>query len=246
MGIGNKTINFRARSKTEFDTHIRPYPAVKKLPKWFLDADPYEHHPVDFTAPDDGRVHVRHMISNATFKKCTPLLDGMSAGYIIPLFADVEVNSINDQADIWWKTKQDVFQIHGLSTSKITTPPGYNSRVFKYINCWIPQTPKGYSCLVVSPFGHNDLPFKAVPAIVDTDKSTLELIFPVWVKSDLDCIVEKGTPIVQIIPFKRDDWQSTFDYYEDGEYRGVIEEKNFNSTIVGHYIKNHWSKKTFK
>ena len=32
--------------------------------------------------------------------------------------------------------------------------------------------------------------------------------------------------MVQIIPFKRDDWESTFDYYENGEYRNIIEEKS--------------------
>jgi hypothetical protein len=55
-----------------------------------------------------------------------------------------------------------------------------------------------------------------------------------------------GTPMIQIIPFKRDDWSSTFDYYEDGEYHHVIEERNFNSTMIGHYLKNHHSRKKFK
>ncbi len=52
--------------------------------------------------------------------------------------------------------------------------------------------------------------------------------------------------MVQIIPFKRDDWESTFDYYEDEEYKNIIQEKNFNSKMVGHYLKNHHSKKKFK
>jgi hypothetical protein len=100
--------------------------------------------------------------------------------------------------------------------------------------------------LITSPFGYGDLPFKAVPAIVDTDSSTLELVFPMWIKTGLDGIVEKGTPLIQISPFKRDDWDSTFDYYQNGEYYDIIEEKNFNSTMVGHYLKNHHSKKKFK
>jgi hypothetical protein len=241
----SKIINFRARSKTEFEIQTKPYPAVKSLPKWFLDADPYEHHPTG-DAPNDGKVHVRNSVSNATFKKCPPLLDGMSSGYIIPLWADVEISNNGNGPFINWKTTHHIFEIHGSNTQKIQAPIGYSPQVFKYNNCWIPQTPKGYSCIVTSPFGYNDLPFKAVPAVIDTDRSTLELIFPVWVKDNFSGIVEKGTPIAQIIPFKRDDWESTFDYYEDDEYRNIIAEKNFNSTIVGHYIKNHWSKKKFK
>jgi len=241
----SKIINFKARSKTEFDIQLKPYPAVKGLPKWFLDEDPYVAHQSGGVA-DDGRVHVRNRASNATFKKCVPLLDGMSSGYIIPLWTDVEVVDDIENPSIYWKTQKDVFDMHGTDTKKISTPPGYHSQVFKYNNCWIPHTPKGYSCLIVSPIGHNDLPFRVVPAIVDTDSSKIELVFPLWVKKGVSSIVEKGTPIAQIIPFKRDNWESTFDYYEDEYYKNVIEERGFQSTIVGHYVKNHWSKKKFK
>lgn len=240
----SKNINFRARSKNEFEVQPKPYPAVKRLPKWFLDMEPYGK----FDGyPLDGKLHVRNRIANATFKKCVPLLDGMSAGYIIDLWADVIIENENEFGVpyIFWKTQNHIFEPHG-DVSEMTSPPGYSSLVFKYNNCWIPQTPKGYSCLITSPFGYSDLPFKAVPAIVDTDKSKFELVFPMWMKEGLSGVVEKGTPMIQIIPFKRDDWNSTFDYYENGEYYNVIQEKSFNSTIVGHYLKNSHSKKKFK
>jgi hypothetical protein len=239
----SKNINFRARSKTEFNTQPKPYPAVKQLPKWFTDAEPYENL---LGYPNDGKLHVRNRASNATFKKCVPLLDSLSSGYIIPLWADVIVERENNIPEIYWKTANNVFMIHGQSSREITAPTGYDQIVYKYNNCWIPQTPKGYSCLIISPLGHNDLPFRAIPAVVDTDRSTLELVFPMWIKSGFEGIVEKGTPLIQIIPFKRDDWESSFDYYEDGEYDNVISQKNFSSVIAGHYLKNHHSKKKFK
>jgi hypothetical protein len=239
----SKNINFRATSKTEFEVQLKPYPAIKKLPEWFMNELPYEQ---IFNAPDDNKFHVINRIANHTFKKCTPLFDALGAGYIVPLWADAMVERQGDGHLIFWKTKGDIFSIHGQSSRRIIAPVGYDQMVYKYHNCWIPQTPKGYSCLITSPFGYNDLAFKAIPAIVDTDKSTLELVFPMWIKTGFEGIVEKGTPMVQIIPFKRDDWHSTFDYYEDGEYKNIIEEKNFNSTMVGHYLKNHHSKKKFK
>ena len=242
----SKNINFKARSKAEFDIQIKPYPAVKSIPKWYLDSEPYLKNS-GFTEVNNDTTHVRNRELNHNFKKCTPLLDGMTAGYTIPLWSDVEVvNSNSDIPEIYWKTRTNIFEPHGYNTREIKPPPGYHPHVVKYLNCWIPQTPKGYSCLVVSPIGHNDLVFKAIPAIVDTDSSMLELVFPMWVKNDFNGIVEKGTPMAQIIPFKRDDWESTFDYYENGEYINVIEEKNFNTTLVGNYLKNHWSKKKFK
>ena len=239
----SKIINFRARSRTEFETQLKPYPAVKQLPKWFTDAKPYE----DIAGyPQDGKLHFRGTLANSTFKKCTPMLDSLSAGYIIPLWADVMIEQNGQGAEPYWKTLNNIFELHGESSRQIPAPAGYDQVVYKFRNCWIPQTPKGYSCLIVSPVGYNDLPFKAIPAVVDTDKSTLELVFPMWVKTGFEGIIEKGTPMVQIIPFKRDNWDSTFDYYEDGEYHTIIQEKNFNSTMIGHYLKNHHSKKKFK
>jgi hypothetical protein len=239
----SKNINFRARSKIEFEVQLKPYPAVKQLPKWFTDAKPYENL---LGYPQDEKIHFRGKIANATFKKCVPLLDGMSSGYIIPLWADAMVEQSSNGPEIYWKTNEDIFTRHGESSKNVLPPPGYQNVVYKYNNCWIPQTPKGYSCLIISPLGHQDLPFKAIPAIVDTDSSTLELVFPMWIKKDFEGIVEKGTPMIQIIPFKRDDWDSTFDFYENGQYEHVISQKNFNSTMVGHYLKNHHSKKKFK
>ena len=239
----SKNINFRARSKTEFEVQPKPYPAVKQLPKWFKDAQPYENM---IGYPQDEKLHIIRGSTNATYKKCIPLLDSLSAGYIVPLWADVMVEQNNGLSQIYWKTKYNVFTPHGDSSKNITAHSGYDPVVYKYNNCWIPQTPKGYSCLIISPLGYGDLPFKAISAIVDTDKSTLELVFPMWIKTGFEGIVEKGTPMVQIIPFKRDDWNSTFDYYEDGVYDSIIQEKNFNSTMIGHYLKNHHSKKKFK
>jgi hypothetical protein len=239
----SKNINFKARSKTQFEIQLKPYPAVKQLPKWFTESKPHSDLP---GYPQDGKLHFRNREANNTYKKCVPLLDSLSAGYIIPLWTDVSVEIEDGFPKIFWKNRSDVFSLHGPASREIPAPAGYDQIVYKYMNCWIPQTPKGYSCLIISPLGYNDLPFEAVPAIVDTDSSTLELVFPMWVKTGFEGIVEKGTPMVQIIPFKRDDWESTFDYYEDGEYHNVIEEKNFNSTMVGHYLKNHHSKKKFK
>jgi len=239
----SKNINFKATSQVAFETQLKPYPAVKQLPGWFTDAKPY----MDWhDRPNDGKLHFRKRGTNATYKKCVPLLDSLSAGYIMPLWADVMVEQNNGLPEVYWKTLIDVFELHGPASREIPAPTGYDQIVYKYNNAWIPQTPKGYSCLIISPLGYNDLAFKAIPAIVDTDRSTLELVFPMWIKTGFEGIVEMGTPMVQVIPFKRDDWTSTFDYYENGVYKNIIEEKNFNSTMVGHYLKNHHSKKKFK
>jgi len=238
----NKIV-FKARSRTESLIQPRPYPASEAIPDWWRNMAPYDKSPDN---PDGKKILVRNRISNATFKKCAPLLDGITSGYIIPLWSDVQVTQERPIPLITWRAQHDIFQLHGMSSLEIPTPPGYLPVVFKYLNAWIPITPPGYSTMITSPVGYQNLPFKTIPAIVDTDKSTLELLFPMWVNENFEGIVEKGTPLVQLTPFKRDSWKAEFDTYEDDEYRQVVEEKNFNSTLVNHYIKKHWSKKSYK
>lgn len=232
-----------ARDPYMYEVAPRPFPASQALPQWWRDMTPYLKTPDN---PDGKKVIVENYNSNATFKKCTPMLDALTSGYIIPLWADVQIKRAGNGAPrLTWKTRSDVFQVHGPSSAHVETPSGYGNEVFKFMNGWIPKTPKGYSILVTQPFGYKDSPFNAVPAVLDSDVSTLEIVPPVWIKQDFEGIVEKGTPMVQLIPFKREDWQTSFSSLKHGEYE-MIEDANLNGTIVNHYIKKHWSKKTYK
>ncbi len=237
-----KKITFTAKNPYGWEVYPKPFPASKALPQWWKDESPYFKTPMN---PSGKALILENGSSNTTFRMCTPMRDALSGGYIIPLFSDVVVAQTGGGPRITWRTKGTaVFQQHGDTALKVEAPAGYDAHVFKYINTWIPKTPPGYSVLVTAPFGYRNLPFHAVPAIVDADKSQLELIPPMWVKSGFEGVVEKGTPMVQIIPFKRDNWEAEFKYFKEGEYN-IIEERTFNTTIVNHYIKNVWSKKEF-
>ena len=48
----------------------------------------------------------------------------------------------------------------------------------------------------------------ALPGIVDTDRSPQPINFPFFIKKNFVGTIEVGTPVVQLIPFKRDDWKS--------------------------------------
>jgi len=233
----SKKINFRAMTKHGYDTQTKPYPAVQSVPQWWKDMTPYNS--------GSKKIAVDNRMSNASWKKCTPMLDAITSGYIIPLWTDIQIRQTNDGPFISWLQKDDVFQRHSYEADKINRPPGYGPEVFKYCNTWIPQTPPGYSIMVNSPAGYKDGPILAIPGIIDSDKSTLDFPPPVWIKEGFEGIVEKGTPLVQITPFKRENWESTFDYYEEDEFNKVLA-RGFDGTIINHYIKNHWSKKTYK
>jgi hypothetical protein len=239
----SKKITFIATTPYGWEVHPKPYPASQAIPDWWRDQPPYD---ISEDNPEGKKLIVKNRAANATFKKCTPMLDALTSGYIIPLFADVQVRQGEEGPILSWKIRgSDVFQLHGISSRQMPAPPGYQQIVFKYLSTWVPKTPPGYSVMVTSPFGYRDLPFQAIPAVIDSDKSTLEIVPPMWIKEGFEGVIEKGTPLVQVTPFKRDSWKSEFDYYQSSEYP-TLEDKHFNGTMVGHYIKNHWSKKTYR
>lgn len=235
-------IKFTAEDPHMWEVALKPIPASQTIPEWWKSMTPYNQTPDN---PDGTKLIVENTVPNITFKKCTPMLDALTSGYILPLWSDVQVRQVGGEARVTWKTKRNVFEIHGMSSRHINPPEGYTRQVLKYMNPWIPRTPKGYSVMITQPFGRIDNPFYAIPAIIDSDSSSLEVLPPMWIKEGFEGIIEKGTPMVQITPFKRDSWTSEFDFYKQGEL-DAIRDKNFNSTIVSHYIKNHWSKKTYK
>jgi hypothetical protein len=225
----------------------RPRSAKHFLPEWYKKMEPYEKSKKN---PTGKKLLIENMKSNASAKKCTPMLDAMISGYIIPLWSDVQVTQEKNEngrfyPQINWRISTDVFQLHGQSSRMIPAPYGYDNVVFKFCSWFRIQTPPGYSLIVSSPSNHNGLPFLAVPAIVDTDKSVIDNNFPCWIEEGFEGIVEKGTPIAQITPFKRTNWKSEFSEIDAEEYNLSLQ-KNFNSNILNNYIRNIWTKKNYE
>jgi hypothetical protein len=236
-------IEFIARDEYCWEVCPRPFPARSGLPDWWTSMSPYQPSPSD---PKGKKLNVDYGESNATFKKCVPMLDALTSGYIVPLWSDVQLVSTETEVQMNWRVRQkDVFSHRGESASTVEAPSGYSSIVFKYQNGWMIKTPPGYSTLVTAPFGYRNLPFMAIPAIIDTDKYYMDVIPPVWVRQNFDGIVEKGTPILQLTPFKRVNWESTYTHLPNNT-QYYTEEKNFRSIIKNHYLKNIWSKKEYK
>jgi len=234
-------IKFEAKDEYGWEVADRPYPASQAVPDWWKAMTPYSKSKDN---PKGTKLIVQGLTSNAGPKKCVPMLDAITSGYIIPLWSDVQIKNEDLSKLITWRINQPVFEQHGFQANEVETPLGFNSQVFKFMNKWRIITPKGYSCLITQPFGYRQTGVQAIPAVIDTDKNNLEILPPVWFTNDFEGILEKGTPMVQVIPFKRSNWAAEYSYLKDGEYQ-KLEDKNFGSTIVNHYMKNIWSKKTY-
>lgn len=238
-----KKIKFTYLSEYSYNVHDRPKPSKSLIPDWFKKMPAYTPSIED---PEGKKIIIQDSQSNATAKKCTPMLDAITTGYTVCLWSDVQVKQTANGPLITWRVKEDVFSLHGnYSSPLIPTPPGYDNVVFKYLTDFWIETPKGYSVMVRPPAGHYDLPFHAIPAIIDSDDQSIDNNFPVWIRSGLEGIIEKGTPIAQIIPFKRDDWKAEFSFMPREKYVWNVE-KTFKSSLVNHYVRNIWKKKNFE
>lgn len=232
----SKKIKFIYTSEYAWNTVERVRPASSYIPEWHRKLPSYL----------GGELKLSNRISNATPKKCVPMLDSIRSGYIVPLWSDILIEeNDDDQINISWRVSKDVFQSHGDLSDMIPSPDEYYPIAFKYVSYLTVETPRGYSILITPPMGHYDLPFMPISAVVDSDRPTVDLAFPLWIKRGSAGIVERGTPVVQITPFKRENWKSEFDYISENRFEQQLD-KYFNATIKNNYFKNTWSKKEYR
>ena len=128
------------------------------------------------------------------------------------------------------------------------TPAGHYDDHFHWYPNWAPSLPKGYSALYVSPINRFDLPFTTVAGIIDNDKMDTPGLMPFFLKKGFTGIIPAGTPYVQIIPFKRDDWESEYKFYTPQE---IYDRHNAQADLLrvpegGSYKKHIWSRKRYK
>ncbi len=219
--------------------YLYPQPASKMLPDWYKKTDSYwtkEKKPtMDNTLPQ-------------TIKKCLPVFDAITSGYIIKTVADVFITKRPEETFYSWtgnfENGESPIEFHNLRQAPFH--PYNNGENFpKWNNPWAIKTPPGYSCLFITPL-HRDLPFKILPGVVDTDGFIHNVHFP-FVLNDLNFegLIPIGTPMAQVIPFKRDSWKMSIGNEKDKEER----QKYFNimfRKMYDRYKTMGWNKKEFR
>jgi len=179
----------------------KPMPAEKNIPDWYKKITPYT-----------GEKNIKEdQMTTATIKKCMPVFDSISAGYLISTYCDIEAIWNNDHYEYKYFNIFEPIKSHD-SIQAVGYPASDENRKFvsKFMNAWGIKTPEGYSCLFISPMHRNSF-INILPGIVDTDTYNEPVAFPFLVEYCGDnVIIPAGTPIAQVIPFKRDNWSSKF------------------------------------
>jgi len=185
-----------------------------------------------------------------TAKRCIPMMDAFGAGYIIPLPVAVHVKAIINEPEhgvsFSWRTGPEFKAVEQHTQAQVGNLE-VKGGVYKWINPWQIITPPGYSCLFVAPFNRPEQPFECFSAIVDTDSYTNTINFPFrWKKFPFDGVVEAGEPMMQVIPFKREDWRHEVEIeYLDAEKTSELDRENLRVRAVNHKYKkeDHHKKK---
>jgi hypothetical protein len=204
-----------------------------------------------------------------TIKGCMPFLDTLTSGYLLKIPQDyqIEHNVLNEDTkkmDSFYRTGDmfhdlikakginlsserasihDLIQVEGSPFSEMNK----NLPIYKFLNPWIIKTPPGYSCLFLPPLNNSDDRFSIIPGIVDTDTFQQEINFPMLINGDkynsLKTIIKKGTPYVQVIPFKRESWKMKIIGVDTNKFNS--KKIFYGLKILNNYKERFWSKKSW-
>jgi hypothetical protein len=180
-----------------------------------------------------------------TWKACSSFGDSFISGYIMPLAVDIAVKQTEGGPSITWTAKDsNIVECRGIDTDpKIPVPPGCSDIQFAWQTKHTFKIPKGYSAFATHPLNRFDLPFTTLSGIIDGEMVVYKGNVPFYVHLDFEGIIPAGTPILQIMLFKTENWNSELD-------TSILEEASKNerrtsNAAYGWYKKNIWKKKTY-
>ncbi len=219
----------------DFDFDV-PIPASSMIPEWYKKTKNYVN---DIKKPTNGG-------TDGTIKKCIPVFDAITSGYLILLPTDLYCEPSEKNNFYFQWPSQELIGFHPIE--QVKEYPQKNDgldSIPKFINPWGIKTPKGYSVFITTP-QHRDLPFSILPGIVDTDKYVNAINFPFIINDkNFNGLIPKGTPIAQITPFKRDSWKMSIGSKKDNE-EILKMHKKLNFQFFDRYKNLWWNKKTYK
>lgn len=198
-------------NQEDLDLYPRPEPASRFIPEWYKkmprSRDPVTYEPRRqqcWLAEGGG------LIYGQTMKECVPVRDYLTSGYIVPLWCTIKLQLDGDTLTCGWGDHTQQVMTHHPRHQLLgcDLAGGAHRDLGKLISPWHFRTPPGYSSLFFSPvYWRGDI--EILPAVVDTD-SYHEVNFPfLYHGPDGDTrTIERGTPIIQVMPFLRQDWRS--------------------------------------
>jgi hypothetical protein len=170
-----------------------PVQAKEAIPEWFK----------RLPAIDKGELTPTN--NGLTVKRCMPFIDALTTGWVLPLGASVRLEIVDGGSTVNAGWDFDRVMVSNHNSHQVKGHPRQPRPPCKFHNYWTIRTPPGWSCLFVPPLNRPNPVVEIVAGIVDTDAYLSLIHFPFFATApDGIYTLEKGTPLVQVIPFRRD------------------------------------------
>lgn len=233
-------IEFVPSRKNDDGLLVAPSPAMQHIPEWYKmlakhnrSNNERELHPSNHIGTDGAIV--------AT-KSCMPFFDAMAWGYMYTLEDDLHVD-LDDEGKPILSWKGELMIVDKRPTIELPVPTGCHPIHYGWRMGWYYETPPGYSILVTHPMNRYDLPFIVQSGIIESDTWGLPVFTAFFLKKGFRGTIPKGTPIFQMIPFKRDNFEMIISDDHDKINLHDIRAERRRKRIHGYYKAIAWRRK---
>jgi hypothetical protein len=223
-----------------------PRPAANYIPEW------YRKTKNNFSEKEYiEKARMKRYLNNEvnpenipSIKACTPFRDSMVNGYIQETWCDIYIHVEKSTEQIFYSYSTDPEIISMRNFISIESDVHYPIEFIWKIP-WLPKLPNGYSALFTHPLNHFELPFMSTSGIIDSDDYYHVSFgeFPFYIKKEFSGIIPAGTPMYQIIPIKRDSWNSKKEKFDIKDRKKRSYE--INKKFYNNYKRFFHKKKTF-
>lgn len=220
----------------------QPVPANKILPNWWKMQAGYT----------DDNQEIKDGSMGLTIKKCQAIFDTMTMGYYLLSPIDLYIDATGDtiKVEIPKEFAQDYYNIIAVhpkqQLEQYPFRPHLHDSLIRFHPMWLIKTPPGYSCLFTRPMHANNGGLEAIPGVIDTDSYISDGYLSFSVEKGYKGIIKQGTPIIQVTPFKREEWSHKINLDEKFQIELDVQRKKVRSKFQNAYRLLFWSKKNYK
>jgi hypothetical protein len=219
-----------------------PEPAVKHVPEWYRSLARFDKSNDDITLNPENNIGTDG--AQVSTKMCMPYFDALTAGYNYCLEDDLYVD-MDETGHPILSWNGEVMLVDTRPIFDVPLPDNCHPIHYGWRMNWFYETPPGYSVLITHPMNRHDLPFYTLSGIVESDIWGLPVFTAFFLKRNFRGVIPKGTPIFQIIPFKRESWELDVDGSQSAIDEHWFRAENRRSMLYGYYKKTAWRKKFF-
>lgn len=226
-----------------------PEPASSAIPEVWKNLDKF-----NYEKKSDFPKNLPHR-DYATIRLCPAINDSMNFGYIVFNPVDIFIDASQEDYIEWYTPPSKLFVFENNEPMNLVSfhppedypgfkiPEEFHKSILKINPLFGIKTEPGYSCWITHPINNNILPFRAVDGIVDTDVFPTRSPFAFFIRKNFKGIVKAGTPLIQVIPFKREEFTS--EIVELDLINFSHQNTSIFSLFSNSYKKIYWKRKKF-